>query len=79
MMTNFGMGFGWLGMLFVVIFWIALIASVIWLLSNLISKQGQAGKSETNETAITILEKRYARGEIDKEKLETMRHNLEHE
>jgi putative membrane protein len=78
MMTGFGMGFGWLGFLVMAIFWIVIIAAAIWLLSNLFPKNTAAVVAgNTSDTAIDILKKRYARGEINKEEFEAMRHDLE--
>jgi len=67
-------GFGWLGMLIfwiVIIFFIALV--VKWLL--------QQGRSEPRgpaqrESALEILKKRYARGEINKEEFEQKKKDL---
>lgn len=77
MMTGFGMGFGGFGFLMMAIFWIAIIAAAVWLFSNLFPQSKQSQSGDTTETAVTILKKRYARGEISKEEFETMRHDLE--
>ena len=84
MMTGFGgMGFGGMaaggvGFLFMAIFWIGVVAAAIWLLSNLFPKNNVSDTIGGNgETAVSILQKRYARGEIDKEQFEQMRHELE--
>ena len=78
MMTGFGMGFGGFGFLFMAIFWLGIIAAAIWLLSNLFPKNNAMGTTNgTPETAVSILQRRYARGEIDKEQFEQMRHELE--
>ena len=78
MMTGFGMGFGWFGFLFMAIFWIVIIAAAIWLLSSLFPKSNQtAVTGNSPDTAVDILKKRYARGEISKEEFAAMRHDLE--
>ena len=79
MMTGFGgMGFGGLGFLFMAIFWIGIIAAAIWLLGNLFPKNNTTDTTNGDgETAVSILQKRYARGEINKEQFEQMRHELE--
>ena len=78
MMTGFGMGFGGFGFLFMAIFWIGIIAAAIWLLSNLFPKNNTTDTTNGDgETAVSILQKRYARGEINKEQFEQMRHELE--
>ena len=78
MMTGFGMGFGSFGFLFMSIFWIGIIAAAICLLGNIFPKKNVTDTTNGNgETAVSILQKRYARGEIDKEQFEQMRHELE--
>ena len=78
MMTGFGMGFGGFGFLFMAIFWIGIIAAAIWLLGNLFPKNNTTDTTNGDgETAVSILQKRYARGEINKEQFEQMRHELE--
>lgn len=56
-----GMGFGWI---FMVLFWVFLIAGTVWLV---LAVSGQAGRQAETErgTARRILEERLARGEID--------------
>jgi putative membrane protein len=77
MMTGFGMGFGWFGFLMMAIFWIAIIAGAVWLFGNLFPQNKQTTTGNESETAVTILKKRYASGEISKEEFETMRQDLE--
>ena len=83
MMTGFGMWLsgmaaGGFGFLLMAIFWIGIIAAAIWLLGNLFPKTNVTDTTNgTPETAVSILQKRYARGEIDKEQFEQMRHELE--
>ncbi len=77
MMTGFGMGLGWLGFLMMAIFWIVIIAAAVWLFSNLFPQNRQTQTGDAAKTAVTILKKRYARGEISTEEYEAMRHDLE--
>jgi putative membrane protein len=57
------------------LFWIIIIAAVVlgvrWFID-----QGKLKGSSVEETPLDILKKRYASGEIDKEKFETMRREL---
>ncbi|MBU0968498.1 MAG: SHOCT domain-containing protein [Proteobacteria bacterium] len=63
-----GMGFGWV---FMIIFWglIIYLALSFW-------KRNDRGDTRTKETALEILKKRYARGEISKEEFERMKKDL---
>lgn len=58
-MMGFGMGFG---AIIMVLFW----GAIIWLVISLINA-GTKKSEETPESALAILKKRYARGEITKE------------
>ena len=61
-----GYGFGFLGFLYVVIFWIVIIAFIVWIIQQFISK----------ESSKDILEKRYARGDISKKQYLEMKKEL---
>ncbi len=83
MWSQYMFGYGWGGMLvgslMMLLFWGSLIALVVIAVraftgSGSSSNTGQAGSSET---ALNILKKRYARGEINKEEYEGIRRNLE--
>ncbi len=66
-----GMGFGWI---FMVLFWAMVILGIVYLL-KLIS--GGDRKSERNEeTALDVLKKRYAKGEISKEEFEEKKKDI---
>ncbi len=75
MMSGWGMGYGFFGWLMMFLFWILIIAAVVlgvrWFID-----QGKLKGSSVEETPLDILKKRYASGEIDKEKFETMRREL---
>jgi putative membrane protein len=78
MMGGFGMGFGGFGFLLMAVFWIAVIAAALWLLGNLFPKNSHSqSPGDISESAVDILKRRYARGEISKAEYETMRHDLE--
>lgn len=61
-------GFMWL-------FWIAVLVGLFFLIKWLV-QQSQSRDREKTESALEILEKRYARGEIDKEEYEQKRKDL---
>ena len=68
---------GWFGPIFMLIFWVLLIVLIVLLIRRLLSA-GQAGNRDRSggETALEILKKRYARGEIDKEEFEAKKKDL---
>ena len=79
-MMGFGMGFGLLGLLFMLLFWGGLILLAVWLVriifsssSNNNSSTPQSGKSSN---ALEILAQRYARGEITREQYEIMKQDI---
>ncbi len=67
---GWGMGFGWL---FMLIFWILIILGVVYLVKFITGSE----KRTTGETALDILKKRYAKGEISKEEFEEKKKTLE--
>ncbi|GER92865.1 electron transporter RnfE [hot springs metagenome] len=67
---GWGMGFG---AIFMVLFWVLVILGVIYLV-QLIAK-GQKRETGT-DTALDIIRKRYAKGEITKEEFEKLRDDL---
>jgi putative membrane protein len=64
-----GMWFGW-------IFWVIIIALIIWLLINQSSRNRQNYQPPQQESALDILKKRYARGEINKDEFEEKKKDL---
>ncbi|MBI5566104.1 MAG: SHOCT domain-containing protein [Chloroflexi bacterium] len=80
---NFGFGrmngFGF-GGIFTILFWIVIIGLGVWLISNLVSRTNNQSPSSSGtapESALDILKKRYARGEITKEQYDEMRRDLQ--
>lgn len=67
---GWGMGFGWL---FMVLFWALVILGVVFIF-KMISERSRP--AEKGETALDILKKRYAKGEITKEEFERMKDDL---
>lgn len=67
-----GLGGWWM-----IIVWIVVIVGIVFLVKWLV-EQGKTGKetSEKEESALEILEKRYARGEINKEEFEQKKKDL---
>ena len=67
-MMGFGMGFG---VIIMVLFW----GAIIWLAISLINA-GTQRSEETPESALAILKKRYARGEVTREQYLEMEKEL---
>ncbi len=65
----FGMGFGFI---FMVLFW----GLVIWLTVWIITQYLKPNKASKSETALDILKRRYAKGEITKKQYESMKKEL---
>lgn len=72
MMDGYWFGFGGLVML---LFWVFLIAGIVWLVLTLGRSQARTG--EGTGSARRILEERLARGEIDVEEFRSRRAALE--
>lgn len=76
MMNAYGWGWGW-GMLVMAIFWILIIATVVLVLRWLLDQFKPGGTiPQREESALDILKKRYARGEIDKAEFEEKKKDL---
>ena len=74
-MCEWMMGWGWGMMLLFALFWIAVIALLGWLLYRFMKSRG--GPSGLPASSASILEDRYARGEIDRATYLQMRADLE--
>ena len=66
---------GWGGMWIGWLFWIIVIVVIVYLLVRFAGRNQQT--TERGDTAIDILKKRYAQGEITKEQFEEMKKNVE--
>ncbi|RMD94488.1 MAG: SHOCT domain-containing protein [Calditrichaeota bacterium] len=76
MMNGMGWGMGW-GMGFGWIFWLVIIGLIIWAIKAFSQNQrSQNQPGPPTESALDILKKRYARGEISFEEYEEKRKHL---
>ncbi len=76
MISNGIMGSGMgIWMLMSIIFWILLIAGIILLVVWVVQKAA-GGESRSEESALEILKKRYARGKVSKEEFEEKKRDL---
>jgi putative membrane protein len=76
MMHGFGFGYG--GWLVMILFWGLLIVGAVWLIRSLFSGGNYSSfrRSDREESAKEILDRRYASGEISREDYETMKQDL---
>lgn len=77
MMGN-GMTGGWMGiwMLFGMVFWILVIVGIVLLVVWVVQKAVGGGAGRIEGSALELLKKRYARGEISKEEFEEKKRDL---
>ena len=69
------MNWGWGGMVFQLLFWLFIIIAIAWAI-RFFTRQNQRNLSAKEETALDILKKRYARGEIDYDEYENIKKRL---
>jgi putative membrane protein len=71
-----GHSMGWFFPIIMLAFWIAVIIGIVFLVRWAISSANKDQGYKSQESAIDILKKRYARGEINKEKFEDIKKDL---
>ena len=73
---DYGWGMGWgmgLGWMFMIFLWVLFILGIIYFIRLLIAG---AKKNASGDTALDILKKRYAKGEITKEEFDKIKNDL---
>ena len=70
---GYGAPWGWIGSSIMIIFWIAIVVGVVFLVRYLV-RRGRTSGGE--DSALEILRRRYANGEISKEEYEEKRRDL---
>lgn len=77
MMGGYGYGMGWFGSMVMIVFWILVIVGLVFLIRWLASSTKNDGHgAKPEDSAIEILKKRYATGEITKEEFEEKKKGL---
>jgi putative membrane protein len=66
----YGSGFGWFGMFFGWLFMVAFWVLIIWIVVAFIQWAMRQGGETKSNSALNILEERYAKSEISKEEFE---------
>lgn len=73
----YGYGFPMLGGAVMMIFWVVIFVAGVWVLVSATRNAGQRNATQPHsESPLDVLKRRYATGEINKEQLEEMKHNL---
>ena len=75
-MMNWGYGMGWGWMIIMAVFWISVIVGIVFLIRWLVLSTDRGRERKAEDSAIEILKRRYARGEIDKEEFEEKKKDL---
>ena len=69
-MMGWESGWGWVGAVWMLLFWVLLVILIVWVVSRV------TGPQTTHRHAEEILEERFARGEIDRQEFEERRREL---
>ena len=72
-MMGWGGGWGWFGIVHMVLWWFLIILGIVVLAKWLF---GGSSRSTESDRALTILRERYARGEIDKQEFDARKRDL---
>ncbi|MFO7890438.1 MAG: SHOCT domain-containing protein [bacterium] len=70
------MNWGWGGMIVQLLFWIVIIVAIIWAIRHFTGPGRSDGSASGSESALDVLKKRYASGEIDKQEFEEKKRDI---
>jgi putative membrane protein len=77
MMGGYGSyGMGWFGGIFMIAFWVLVIAGVVFLARWLVVSSRKRERGSGGDSPLETLKSRYARGEINKEEFEEKKKDL---
>ena len=76
MMGWYGGGMSAVGLLGMGLFWLILIGLIVWLVTRLLPSSGAQPTSTTGESAVEILDRRMANGQMDLEAWQAQRSAL---
>ena len=77
MMGGYGSyGMGWFGGIFMIVFWVLVIAGVVLLVRWVAASSKKRETGGVADSPLEILKSRYARGEINKEEFEEKKKDL---
>lgn len=76
-MMGYGWGIGAGGWIAMVVFWVALVVLIVWVVARAFPSGGsRGGEVPRQETPQEVLDRRYAAGELDTESYQSMRATL---
>ena len=75
-MMGWGYGMGWFWPIIMIVFWISLIVGIIFLIRWVVLSTDRRHETKAGDSALEILRKRYAKGEINKEEFEEKKKDL---
>jgi putative membrane protein len=73
---NWGYGMGWGWSIIMMVFWIVVIVGIIILIRWVLLSTTKGHETKVEDSAIEILKRRYARGEINKEEYEKIKSDI---
>lgn len=73
---EYGWGMGGFGIVFMILVWALIILGLVALIKLVAGGGTEKGGSKAEDSALEILKKRYARGEIDRQEFEEKKRDL---